>query len=127
VAGQNIDRDPQFEVSVGGESGLSTGSFIYIYDSVSRGLEWKSQESFLATEILVGNVDSDPQPEIILNSGYVIDSRFYNIDLVKTDGGGFGERITLQDLNDDGYPEIIGRAPNRSLKVYDVYAERDIW
>lgn len=127
VAAYNLDRDPQDEVVIVGEGGLSTGSFVFIFDSVTRGVEWKSQQSFLATEILIGNVDSDPQPEIILNSGYVIDSRFYNIDLIKTDGGGFGESITLQDLNDDGYPEVIGRVPNRSLKVYDIYAERDIW
>ncbi len=123
----NIDADPQDEVIIVGESALSDGSFIFIYDSVTRGLEWKSQESFVATEILVGNVDSDPQPELILNSGFVIDLRFYNIDLIKRERGGFGNHLTLQDLNDDGYPEIIGRAPNRSLQIYDIYAERDIW
>jgi hypothetical protein len=123
----NIDADPQEEVIIVGESALSRGSFIFIYDSITRGLEWKSQENFLATEILVGNADSDPQPEIILDSGYVIDSRFYNIDLVKLEGGGFGKRIRLQDLNNDGYPEIIGRIPNRALKIYDLYAEREVW
>lgn len=123
----NIDADPQDEVIVVGESALSDGSFIFIYDSVSRGLEWKSQENFAATEILVGNADSDPQPELILNSGFVIDSRFFNVDLIKRERGGFGNDLTLQDLNDDGYPEIIGRVPNRSLQIYDLYAERDIW
>jgi hypothetical protein len=123
----NIDGDPQDEVIIIGESALSDGSFIFIYDSVTRGLEWKSQENFVATEILVGNADSDPQPELILNSGFVIDSRFYNIDLIKRERGGFGNHLSLQDLNDDGYPEIIGRVPNRSLQIYDLYAERDIW
>jgi hypothetical protein len=123
----NIDADPQDEIILVGESALSDGSFIFIYDSVSRGLEWKSQESFVATEIVVGNTDSDPQPELILNSGFVIDSRFYNVDLIKRERGGFGEHLTLQDLNDDGYPEVIGRVANRSLQIYDVYAERDIW
>ena len=123
----NIDADPQDEVIIVGESALSDGSFIFIYDSVSRGLEWKSPERFVATEILVGNTDSDPQPEIILNSGFVIDSRFFNVDLIKRERGGFGNHLTLQDINDDGYPEIIGRVPNRSLQIYDLYAERDIW
>jgi hypothetical protein len=127
MTARNIDADPQDEVILVGESALSDGSFIFIYDSVTRGLEWKSQESFVATEILVGNADSDPQPEIILNSGFVIDSRFYNVDLVKRERGGFGEHLTLQDLNDDGYPEVIGRVANRSLQIYDLYAERDIW
>jgi hypothetical protein len=101
----NIDVDPQDEVIIIGESALSDGSFIFIYDSVN----------------------SDPQPELILNSGFVIDSRFYNIDLIKRERGGFGNHLSLQDLNDDGYPEIIGRVPNRSLQIYDLYAERDIW
>ncbi|MDH3217538.1 MAG: hypothetical protein OEN01_14850 [Candidatus Krumholzibacteria bacterium] len=123
----NIDRDPQDEVMFIATRLGGGGSLLYIYDAVTRALEWRSQENFVATEILVGNVDDDPQPEIILNSGFVIDSRFYIIDLVKTEGGGFGNRIVLQDLNNDGYPEVIGQLPNRSLKVYDIYAEREIW
>jgi len=123
----NIDADPQQEVIIVGESALGGGSSIYIFDSVTRGLDWKSQENFTATEILVGNVDSDPQPEIILNSGFVIDSKFFNIDLIKREGGGFGDEMTLEDLNNDGYPEVIGRVPNRSIRIFDVYAERDLW
>ena len=40
---------------------------------------------------------------------------------------GAGRDLSLQDLNDDGYPEVIGRTANRSLQIYDPYAERDIW
>lgn len=127
LAAANVDKDPQDEVVFIAERIDGRGSFLFIFDSVSRALQWQSQENFIASELLVANVDDDPQPEIILNSGFVIDSRFYNIDLVKREGGGFGEKITLRDLNSDGYPEVIGRLPNRMLKVYDLYAQRDIW
>lgn len=128
ITAANLDSDPQDEVILIGQTAQDPGSYIFIYDSVSRGLEWKSQEIFEATEILVANVDSDPQMEIILNSGFIIDSRFYNIQLVKRDGGGFGEDMTLIDMNDDGYPDLFGRVPaGRSLKLYDIYGEREIW
>ena len=39
----------------------------------------------------------------------------------------FGDRIMVMELNSDRYPEIIGTTKDYSLRVWDVYAEREIW
>lgn len=117
----NLDNDPQEEVIFIAERKLN------IYDGKSRALEWRSQAEFQATELLVGNVDDDPQPEIILNTGEIVDSRFYTIEPSKLESGVFGFRIRLFDMNGDGHPEIVGDTPGFSLRIYDVYAQREIW
>ncbi|MEE9271335.1 MAG: hypothetical protein V3V49_13865 [Candidatus Krumholzibacteria bacterium] len=119
MTSQNIDRDPQDELI------FVANSLLYIYDSVHKTIEWQSQRKFSAKEILLANVDNDPQPEIILNTGFVIDSRFYNVDYEFEEG--FGSRIVLLDTNGDDIPEIIGETADFTLRIYDVYAERELW
>ena len=115
----NLDNDEQQEII------FVADGYLYIYDGLTRVREWQSQDEYQATELLVANIDDDEQLEIILNSGAIIDSRFYreelNYDL------GFGSRMRLVDLNGDGYLEIIGDVGNYSLRVFDLYAEREIW
>jgi len=117
----NIDSDPQEEVIFIGDGQLN------IYDGRGGALEWKSTATFLATEILLGNLDDDPQLEIILNSGVIIDSRFYSVEPYALKSGPFGTRMRLLDMNGDGHPEILSETPGYSLRVYDVYGEREVW
>lgn len=117
----NIDGDPQQELIFIGDN------YLNIYDTKSRGREWRSGVSYQASEILLGNVDDDPQPEIILNTGAIIDSRFYTLESSSLLNGVFGTRLRLLDMNGDGHPEILGEMPGFALKVYDVYAQREIW
>jgi hypothetical protein len=115
----NIDADPQLELVY-----IADGR-LYIVDGMSKSKQWVSQQSFDAIEIIVGNVDKDEQMEIILNSGIIIDSRFFNIE-VEWDKP-FGDRIMLFDMNNDGIPEIVGEFADYSLRIYDVYARREVW
>jgi len=115
----NVDSDDQQELIFLAEDKLR------IYDTKNKTFEWVSQRSFVAQQILLGNVDDDPQAEIILNTGLVIDSKFFSIDF--TSERPFGARIALLDLNGDGIPEIFGEAPDFVLRVFDVYAKREIW
>ena len=39
----------------------------------------------------------------------------------------FGERISVYDINNDGYPEIIGELPDLSLRIFDAYTQREFW
>jgi len=115
----NVDRDPQVEFVVLAEGRL------FIIDSVDKSRQWISERLFTATELIVANVDNDEQKEIILNTGIVIDSKFYIIDLEWDKP--FGERISTFDINNDGIPEIIGEFPDYSLRIFDVYAQREVW
>jgi hypothetical protein len=115
----NVDNDPQLEFIYIADSRL------YIVDSVSKSKQWISDRKFDASEIIVDNVDRDPQPEIILNTGVVIDSRFLTVELELDKP--FGDRIMTFDMNNDGIPEVIGEASDYSLRIYDVYAKREMW
>lgn len=115
----DVDRDPQMEFIV-----LANGT-IYIIDSVDKSRQWISERKFTATELIVANVDKDEQKEIILNTGIVLDSKFYIVDLEWDKP--FGERISTFDINNDGIPEVIGEFSDYSLRIFDVYAQREIW
>ena len=65
------------------------------------------------------------QLEIIMNTGVILDSRFYNVEFQSDEV--FGDRIFLLDINDDGIPEIVGEFLDFNIRVFDVYSEREIW
>jgi hypothetical protein len=115
----NLDNDPQHElVFIAGEK-------LILYDSLNRTFEWVSQRPMAARQIKLGNIDNDPQLEIILNTGLVVDSKFYSVEFEANRP--FGARIFLFDLNGDGIPEIFGEGDDFVIRVFDRYAEREIW
>lgn len=116
---ENIDGDPQLEFIILAERRL------YIFDGVTKGRQWISDREFDATEIIIDNVDKDDQLEIILNTGMVIDTSFFTVELEW--GQSFGDRITTFDMNNDGCPEVIGEFADYSLRIFDVYAQREVW
>jgi hypothetical protein len=119
MVSDNLDDDPQHELV------FVADNILHIYDSLNKNFEWQSQTEFEANEIVIGNVDDDDQPEIVLNTGAIIDSRFYNVEFQADNP--FGDRISLLDINGDGVPEIFGEFLDFSLKIFDIYAEREIW
>jgi hypothetical protein len=127
VVAANIDDDPQDELLIIGRT-LNGGDFcLHVYDVLSRTLQWKAGGDCNATELLVANVDKDPQLEIILNSGSIIDSRFRNTEINKIGTGGFGNNMRLLDLNGDGYPEVIGEVNGFAVKIFDIHSQVEIW
>lgn len=122
-----LDTDGIKEVILLGTKQGEDQPHLFVYDGYARSLEWRSQETFSASEILVANLDDDPQPEIILNTGIVIDSRFRTIDADFVRDGGFGRRLRLLDINADGLPEIFGVTAGDQIRVYDPYAGRRLW
>jgi len=115
----NIDRDPQDEVI------FVADSHLFIFDALTKTLEWRSQREFDAKEMVLGNVDDDGQLELILNTGVILDTRFYNVEFESEVH--FGRRISLLDLSGDGIPEVIGETGDFTIRIFDVYAEREIW
>jgi hypothetical protein len=119
MVARNIDEDPQEELIFVAEDKL------IIYDSLHKTFEWVSQVPVSAKMIKLADVDDDPQLEIILNTGIIFDSKFYNIEF-EWDRQ-FGERFDLFDINGDGIPEIWGEEADQIIRVFDRYAEREIW
>ena len=125
---ENIDdTSPQDEIVLLGKRSTDDATHLYIFDSVSGALLHRSEGPRFATEMLVANVDDDPQPEIILNSGVIIDSRFYRVEPSKLVEGTFGIRMRLLDINGDDIPEIWGELPGFQIRVYDIYAQRELY
>ncbi|MBN2185219.1 MAG: hypothetical protein JW746_07815 [Candidatus Krumholzibacteriota bacterium] len=115
----NIDEDPQKEFIV------IAGGTMYIIDGLDKSRQWISERKFQAQEIVIANVDTDDAMEIILNTGIVIDAKFRNVEL-EWDRS-FGDRITVFDMNNDGHPEVIGEFTDYSLRIFDIYSEREVW
>jgi len=119
MVASNLDEDVQQELV------FIADGYLHIYDSLNKNIEWQSQTKFDASQIVIDNIDDDEQAEIILNTGVIIDSRFYTIEFQADNT--FGDRISLFDINGDGVPEIFGEFSDFNLKVFDIYAEREIW
>jgi hypothetical protein len=119
MVSENLDRDPQHELVI------LTRDKMVIYDSLTHTFEWTSQEPITAQQMKLANMDNDPQLEIILNTGLILDSKFYTVEFKANKP--FGARIYLFDLNGDGIPEIFGESPEFTLRVFDRYSEREVW
>jgi hypothetical protein len=123
----NIDQDEEEEMIFIGQGVGDKNAYLYVYDGRARTFEWKTIQPFEAEELLIANVDDDEQQEIILNTGYIIDSLFQTQEPNKVESTGFGRYIHLLDINGDGFPEVIGETSGFSLKVYDLYSQRELW
>lgn len=119
MAPANLDTDPQQEVVILADDRL------YIFDGYNRNIQWSSTITLVANFLAIGNVDDDPQLEIVLNTGKIVDGRFYNIQF-QTDKP-FGDRIELLDVTGDGYNDVVGEFSDRSLRVFDVWRTREVW
>jgi len=115
----NLDGDKQLEVVILADDNL------FIFDSYNRSIQWSSTTKMPAKFVVIGNIDDDPQLEIVLNSGSIVDGRFYNIQF-QTDQP-FGDRIALADMTADGFADVVGEFPDRSLRIFDVWRGREVW
>ncbi len=115
----NLDGDKQLEAII------LADDLMFIFDSYNRSIQWSSTAKTGGKFVAVGNVDDDPQLEIVLNNGIIFDGRFYNIQF-QTDQP-FGDRITLVDMTGDGYSDVVGEFPDRTLRLFDVWRGREVW
>jgi hypothetical protein len=140
---ENVDEDPQLELVFCGEDAADVRSYrppsgsrdnpeqeravqvgrLFVFDCKNLFVEWRSEQGLWGGSIVVGDLDDDGAPEIILNTGFVIDATYQRIDWEYRDG--FGEKIGYADLDGDGIPELIGEfrsatRPHRFIRIFDV-------
>ncbi len=107
----NVDQDPAAEIV------LNADQKIHYIDGVTFSRDWTSLQDYEATRILVGEVDGDGRPEIVLNTGQVLNSASGE---VKWEDETFGSRMELLDFDGDGIMEVLTESDGLPLKVYDV-------
>jgi len=112
MAVENVDGDPQKELI------FCADSYLYIYDAKNLFEEWRSDQEFAAQDIAVADVDGDGALEIVLNTGFVLDARFRDMEWQAPEP--FGDRIRLLDVDDDDIPEVIGESLDNTLNVFDI-------
>lgn len=115
----NLDNDPQLEVII------LADDMMFIFDSYNRAIQWNSTTKVFGKYAVVGNIDDDPQLEIVINNGVVFDGRFYSIQF-QTDQP-FGDKIALTDMTGDGYADVVGEFPDRTIRIFDVWRGREVW
>jgi hypothetical protein len=113
-----IDDDPQLELI------FSADDRLIIYDGRDLFEEWRSEQTGItSTDILIADVDGDETDEIVLNDGWVFDSRHRDLEWQASES--FGDRMALLDVDGDGIPEIIGEFRKRFLRIYDIDLRRE--
>ena len=106
----NMDEDISYEIVL-----LSSGQLNYI-DGSQFQREYRSTQSFRASEMAIGNVDTDPQLEIVFNTGIVVDALRGEAEW---QGELFGSLIELLDVDGDGVDEILGWSEGQPLRIFD--------
>jgi hypothetical protein len=107
----NVDQDPATEIV------LNADQKIHYIDGVTFNRDWTSLQNYEATRILVGEVDGDGRPELVLNTGQVLDGAS---GAVKWGDEVFGNRLELLDFDGDGILEVLTESDGAPLKVYDI-------
>ena len=121
----NLDDDPQLELFyIANKPGIP-GKLVQ-FDPISQFEEWTSTREFSATDMIVGNVDTDSDVEIILNSGEILSSRFKEDIKWKSDIK-FGDRLYLLDIDGDGMLELITEYDQSYIRIIEVDERREKW
>lgn len=107
----NLDGDPAYEIIV-----LGDGRVDYI-DGAQFTREFRSTQTYEATEIAVGNVDTDAPVELVLNSGTVIDTV---LGEAEWNTEPFGTLIELLDIDGDGIEEVLGYTYGSPARIFEV-------
>ena len=110
----NLDNDLSYEILMLADNQI----LVFDGDQFVREQEF-AQVYANVIEVRVGNVDADPQLEIILNNGRVLDALTAEPEWETSP---FGSAIDLFDIDGDGVDEIIGYGlPGQdTIRIFDV-------
>jgi hypothetical protein len=112
-----VDQDGEIDIVV------IADRILRVYMALQDTEKWKSTVEFEATDMEIGNVDTDDRDELVLNTGQIFDAYYRNLEWGST-GTGFGVDIDLYDVDNDGMLEVIGRGADGLIRIWDVDLRR---
>lgn len=77
------------------------------------------------TEIVVGQLDDDPAPEIVLAGGFVVDSVQRKVQWSRP--GGFGDHLAVVDVDHDGVDDLVASETWYWVRAHDVRTQSVKW
>ncbi len=110
VVAVQLDDDPALELLACG------GDRFAVYDASTLFKEWEAPGVVPGKWLATGDVDGDGVLEVVLNSGYVLDAKFFRIE---SQLRYLGERIELIDVDGDGVDEIIAESEAGTVSIFD--------
>jgi len=129
VAAADIDNDGHVEIVVGARAPIPDQAQLAVkivtLDATTLSEKWRT--AVLPTgltginSLVVANVDTDPELEIVSGSGYVIDGGSHQIQWYFPDG--FGDEVFAGDFNGDGVFEIAGLISMAGLQTFDAVTQ----
>jgi hypothetical protein len=114
----NVDSDPAMELV------FCADNRIWYIDGAGLIVEREGRDPINAARMLVGNVDGDPDAELITSDGFVIGTRSLNIEWTAPEP--FGDPMYLYDFDKDGALELIGQQFG-AIKAWNIRQRREIW
>jgi hypothetical protein len=116
----NLDNTPEMEILF-----ITSQGKMVQFDPKTKFELWRSSDTYLAADMIIGNVDNDKDPEIILNTGEVLNSRFKTVKW-KSDIQ-FGQRLYLIDIDGDDILELVTEYDEQYIKIFDIDQRREKW
>ncbi len=115
----NLDDDPNYELLL-----FADNQLLY-FDGAAFNREYQSTQTYRGgvREIMVGNVDTDAELEIVFNNGVVVDAVSGEPEW---ESEAFGNSIELVDIDGDGLQEILGyQTPMSSMRIFDADTQEE--
>jgi hypothetical protein len=113
----DVDGDGQSEILVLGNAGLSvhagTGTLLW------------SVPGLTGSDVLGGQFDADPTPEIVVGDGIVVDAATHGVQW--NHGTPFGTMLERGDIDQDGRDELLAGVPWSGVTAYDVDTQSVKW
>ena len=117
----DADNDGSKEVILCSESSL-----VLLDPLVSLGIP-ESRFDYGGNNMKVGNVDADPQKEIVFNSGEVIEIRGSEVSIQWNYPEEFGAYLVLTDVDADGVDEVVAAKYWNHITCFDADLKSAKW
>jgi uncharacterized repeat protein (TIGR01451 family) len=102
---------------------ISSDTTVAAYNPINQQLLWKLTS--YGGDFSVGNVDGDPQPEIVLSTGYVLNGTTRAVEWSYS--AGFGSMMEAGDIDGDGMDEIVGSLGWSAITIFDADLKSPMW